>query len=284
MIFSRLIAAQVVALILLITAHDGLAQTPLRTLVLSSDSTSFVIHGEVLKIESVRETTLSLEGQGVTAPIDAVWRKENDSLFSAGWTVSETLAPGQYNLVSNEDNTRSANIYVLAEKPETIRLHVIETIESLRAPESLPGVLDIALSFQSTDTPDRDTTIPIVIIGQKDEPRSVSVGDLNLLLFDVNNPSDRYAGQLQLLRRQLKQSPRTIGICTMPVSAIPFRTQLILFEDDPLQALMFRPGQQADSMLNGLKRWNPTPLFELSDLPLVLIADATGIHPESSGK
>ncbi|MFP6582466.1 MAG: hypothetical protein VCD00_07890 [Candidatus Hydrogenedentota bacterium] len=284
MTFFRLIRAQVITMILLITAGDGLAQPPSRTLALSSDLPSFVLHGEALNIESQHETTLSLEGQGLSVPIDAAWHKENDSLFSVDWTVPDTLEPGQYNLISNEDRTRSSNIYVLAEKPETIRLHFIDRIESLRPPEPVPGVFDIAISFRTADTPDRDSTMPVVTVDSKDEPQSVSVGDLNLLLFDANNASDRYAGNLHLLRRQLKQSPHTIGISRTPPSAIPFRTQLILFEDDPLQALVFRPGQYADSTLNELTKWNSVPLFELSDLPLVVIANATGIHPESSDK
>lgn len=77
-------------------------------------------------------------------------------------------------------------------------------------------------------------------------PFTVELGDYGLMVFDGHDTRESTLAQLYTLRRTLKAKTWTLALSTTPCLQWPFRTQLILLDDDPVDLLLTPEPMPAD--------------------------------------
>jgi hypothetical protein len=113
--------------------------------------------------------------------------------------------------------------------------------DDLTSIKGVPEVLNVTVSSSATlevQIPEQ-AVIAVPLVNEKRTlPYTLDAGDIGFIVFDAQDRRESAIGQLYTLRRSLKAKTWVIAISTTPCDGLPMRTQLTLFEDDPVDAFL----------------------------------------------
>lgn len=235
---------------------------------------AFQSPGSDLIVTAKSEVQLELIGAAQSISFKPDWIQIHPGKFVSRFTIPENCAPGIYDLRATNDNhsdTNLAAVHVLAEAPEVVAITSLASVADLAAIPKIES--DIQVLIIPDSAKDFDSTLPKIRIPKPGEekqfearygtlPRTLQIGDYSLLLF---NPAETRAdriGDLFRLRRRHIADTWMIGISTRSPAELPFPSQMTLFDDSPLHAVISPlPGTDAEN----LRAWSDTKFFNLSE-------------------
>ena len=120
-------------------------------------------------------------------------------------------------------------------------LHAEESAGTLQSIKGVPDTLSIVIGSSARlelHVPDQSVIAVPLVNENRSLPYTLEAGDIGFIIFDAQDTRESTIGQLYTLRRSLKAKTWVIAISTTPCGALPMRTQLTLFEDDPVDAFI----------------------------------------------
>ncbi len=199
------------------------------------------VPGASITVSLRQEASLSLVQGDSTYPLVPTWSTLDGDRAQATCALPANLPAGIYALRANlgkQADVHEGAVVVVEALPEALRLYVGA------APKGLPDADTRALWIQWSDEEAVAIALPAQGTIQAYEhrygalPFTLEVGDYGLLFFDGQDSREARLGQLYPLRRALIAKTWTVAISTTPCANLPFRAQLTLFEDDPVQLLL----------------------------------------------
>ena len=221
--------------------------------------------GDTITVWADQQGDIILSDSESDIEVEEEWRALPSGRHAVRFTIPQTIQPGAFALklrTRGVTHNLPLTVHALKKLPRNLRLW-LEPPENDTTVETEPGTLNILLNL--SNDPVAETQWPLINSSHaslRDTlPRRIRIGQYSLLVFDITDHSNRALGKLHRMRRNLKDSQATIAISLTRGPDIPFRTQSILFVDDPVQALIL-PQATTGEDVEHLTRWSSIPIIE----------------------
>lgn len=203
---------------LILTPNEG------RPLIMTASTNVSIILREKAQLEIVNDS--------MAMKLSPEWKVINEHRVQATFALSSRVRAGVYSLratigerVDYHENAIVFDVF----HPEKVAVAIdpsstlwLQFTEKINIPIALPE------KGKSYSYEQRYGTLPF----------SLDLGMVGLIVFDGQDTRPSKLGQLYPLRRAFKAKTWTIAVSTTPCENLPFRTQLTLFDDDPIDLLL----------------------------------------------
>ena len=207
--------------------------------------------GATIGITLREKATLVLVNDEKTYPLSPTWLSMPDGGIQATCQLPAALPTGTYALRATQGghtDQREGAVVILDQFPETVDVYIDDTSTLwLQLSDTLSLPVPLPAKGKVPEYEHRYGALPFIL----------NVGDYGLIIFDGQDTREDQLGKLYPLRRALIAKVWTIAISTTPCDNLPFRTQLTLFEDDPIDLLL-----TPKSMPKAYAQWPRTRFLE----------------------